>query len=68
MLVNIPLTEDERAAADDGQAALDSLLGQLSGVPAPAGPTPRQIGAPAFTALLPIVDVRQGLPRPQASP
>jgi integrase len=68
MLVNIPLTEDERAAADDGQAALDSLLDQLSDAPTPAGPTPSQIGAPAITALLPIIDVRQGPPRPQASP
>ena len=68
MLVNIPLTEDERAAVDDGQAALDSLLDQLSDVPTPAGPAPSQIGAPAIAALLPIVDVRQGPPRPQASP
>ena len=68
MLINIPLTEDERAAVDDGQAALDSLLDQLSDVPTPAGPAPSQIGAPAIAALLPIVDVRQGPPRPQTSP
>jgi hypothetical protein len=68
MLASIPLTEDERAAAGDGQAALDSFLDQLSDVPTPAGPAPSQIGAPAIAALLPIVDVRQGPPRPQASP
>jgi hypothetical protein len=47
MLANIPLTEDERAAVDDGQAALDSLLTRLVDVPTPAGPTPRQIDLPA---------------------
>ncbi|MET7897353.1 hypothetical protein [Streptomyces mirabilis] len=26
MLANIPLTDDERVAVDDGQAALDQLL------------------------------------------
>ncbi|MFD4511017.1 hypothetical protein [Streptomyces sp. NPDC058457] len=49
----IPLSEEERAAVDDGQAALD----QLADVPTPAGPTPREIGAPANATLLPILDV-----------
>lgn len=40
MLAAVPLTDDERAAVDDGQAALDRLLGQLADVPTPAGPTP----------------------------
>ncbi|MGW3028483.1 tyrosine-type recombinase/integrase [Streptomyces sp. NPDC001221] len=62
MLANIPLTDDERAAVDDGQAALDQLLERLTDVPTPAGPTPRQIGVPATATLLPIVDVRQGKP------
>ncbi|WP_293988521.1 hypothetical protein [Streptomyces sp.] len=57
MLANIPLTDDERAAVDDGQAALGQLLERLTDVPAPAGPTPRQIGTPATATLLPIVDV-----------
>jgi hypothetical protein len=35
MLAAIPLTEDERAAVDDGQFALDRLLGRLAGVPTP---------------------------------
>jgi hypothetical protein len=60
MLGAIPLTDDERAAVDDGQAALDKLLKHLADVPAPAGPTPRQIGAPAGAALLPVIQVRQG--------
>lgn len=63
MLANIPLTDDERAAVDDGQTALDQLLERLTDVPAPAGPTPRQIGVSATATLLPIVEVRQGLPR-----
>ncbi len=44
MLAAVPLTDDERAAVDDGQAALDKLLGQLADTPTPAGPTPRQLG------------------------
>ncbi|WP_220183334.1 hypothetical protein [Sphaerisporangium album] len=35
MLAAVPLTDDERAAVDDGQAALDRLLGQLADVPTP---------------------------------
>ncbi len=63
MLVAISLTDDERAAVDDGQAALDRLLDRLADVPTPAGPTPRQIGAPATATLLPVVGVRKGPPR-----
>ena len=47
MLASIPLTDEERAAVDDGQVALDRLLEQLADTPTPAGPTPRQIGIPA---------------------
>ncbi|CAN3985876.1 hypothetical protein KPATCC21470_8608 [Kitasatospora purpeofusca] len=57
MLVAIPLTYDERAAVDDGRAALDQLLARLADTPTPAGPTPRQIGVPATATLLPIVNV-----------
>ncbi|MEU3521342.1 tyrosine-type recombinase/integrase [Streptomyces sp. NPDC006654] len=60
MLANIPLTDDERVAVDDGQTALDQLLERLTDVPTPAGPTPRQLGAPATATLLPIVEVRNG--------
>ncbi|MFJ3520767.1 MULTISPECIES: hypothetical protein [unclassified Streptomyces] len=60
MLASMPLTDDERAAVDDGQAALDQLLERLTDVPTPAGPTPRQIGVPATATLLPIVDLKAG--------
>ena len=57
---SIPLTDDERAAVDDGQAALDRLLGRLADIPTPAGPAPRQVGVPETVTLLPVIDVRQG--------
>ena len=59
MLAAIPLTDDERAAVDDGHAALDALLERLADVPTPAGPTPREIGVPPTVTLLPIVAVNQ---------
>ncbi|MEV6592389.1 hypothetical protein [Streptomyces acidicola] len=51
MLATIPLTDEEQAAVDDGQAALDRLLERLADVRTPSGATPRQ--------LLPIIDVTQ---------
>jgi hypothetical protein len=57
MLASIPLTDDERATVDDKQAALESLLGRLADVPAPAGATPRQIGVPPAVTMLPIVEI-----------
>jgi len=62
MLASIPLTDEERAAVDDGQAALDSLLGRLADIPTPAGSTPRQLRASPAPTLLPIIEVRQGKP------
>ncbi|MFD0887622.1 tyrosine-type recombinase/integrase, partial [Streptosporangium algeriense] len=59
MLAAVPLTDDERAAVDDGQAALDRLLGQLADVPTPAGPTPRQISTPVQATLLPVIEINQ---------
>ncbi|MGI5290513.1 tyrosine-type recombinase/integrase [Nonomuraea polychroma] len=59
MLAAVPLTDDERAAVDDGQAALDRLLGQLADVSTPAGPTPRQISAPAQATLLPVIEINR---------
>ncbi len=41
MLVTVQLTDDERAAVEDGRAALTALVDQLHDVPSPAGPTPR---------------------------
>jgi hypothetical protein len=60
MLASIPLTEDERAAVDDGQSAMEALLALLTDIPTPAGPTPRELGLPATVTMLPIVEVRQG--------
>ncbi|MEU7405168.1 tyrosine-type recombinase/integrase [Streptomyces sp. NPDC044948] len=60
MAVSIPLTDDEQAAVEDGQAALDRLLDRLADTPTPAGPTPRDLDLPATARLLPLVDVRQG--------
>jgi hypothetical protein len=60
MLAAVPLTDDERAAVDDGQAALDKLLGQLADIPTPAGPTPRQLGHQA--AGLPLLQILPGPP------
>jgi integrase len=40
MLVEIPLTEDERAAVEDGGAAVDRLLERLAEVPTPGTPHP----------------------------
>jgi len=62
MVTAIPLTDDERAAVDDGQAALDRLLDRLADIPAPAGPTPRQLDLPQPVRLLPILEVRQRQP------
>jgi integrase len=55
MLMTIPLTDDERAAVDDGHAALDELTKRLADTPTPAGTTPHQIGIPPTATLLPIV-------------
>ena len=60
MLASVPLTDDEQAAVDEGQAALDHLLERLIGVATPDGATPRQIGVPATATLLPIITVNQG--------
>lgn len=54
MLVSIPLTDDERDAVDDGQAALDRLLERLADVATPSGPTPRELRAEPGR-LLPLI-------------
>ncbi len=45
MLVQIPLTDEERAAVDSDQDAVDHLLDRLTDTPTPAGPTPRDLDA-----------------------
>ena len=47
MLAQIPLTDDEQAAVQDGTAAVERLLDRLRDTPTPAGPTPRELAAPA---------------------
>ncbi|MFJ9953678.1 hypothetical protein [Kitasatospora sp. NPDC091207] len=60
MAAAIPLADDERAAVDDGQQALDRPLARLADTPTPAGPTPRELDVPATARLLPLVVLRQG--------
>jgi integrase len=43
MLVEIPLTDEERAAAEGDQAAVDRLIARLADVATPAGTSPREI-------------------------
>ena len=40
---DIPLTDEELAAVDEGIHAYESLLSRLADVPTPAGPTPREL-------------------------
>jgi hypothetical protein len=58
MIASVPLTDDERAAVDDGQAALETLVARLAHVPTPAGPTPSQLGLPPTVTLLPLVEIK----------
>ena len=44
MKQDIPLSEEEQAAVDDGLVALEQLCVKLADVPTPAGPTPRNLG------------------------
>ena len=60
MIATIPLTDDERAAVDDGHTAVIALLARLADAPTPAGPTPRELGTPATVTMLPIVQIRTG--------
>lgn len=43
LLQEIPLTEDERAAVEEGVTAFERLLTKLADVPTPSGLTPRQL-------------------------
>ena len=44
MLQAIPLTEEERAAVEDGIEAMEKLSAKLADVPTPSGQTPQQLG------------------------
>jgi integrase len=54
MLQEIPLTDDERAAVEDGVAAHERLLAKLMDVPTPAGPTPRELAGEPIIPLRPV--------------
>jgi hypothetical protein len=54
MLQEIPLTDDERAAVEEGVGAYDLLLTRLVDVPAPDGKTPRQIAG----QMIPLTVIR----------
>jgi hypothetical protein len=43
MLQEIPLRDEERAAVEDGLAAMEKLYKKLADVPAPDGSTPREL-------------------------
>jgi hypothetical protein len=51
MLAQIPLTDDERAAVEDGATAVDHLIERLHDVPTSAGPTPRELSKSTFIPL-----------------
>jgi hypothetical protein len=57
MKQEVPLTEDETAAVDDGLEALERLTVQLTDVPTPAGPTPRELERGA--SFVPLTDLRE---------
>ena len=51
MRQEIPLSEAELAALDDGVSALESLLSRLADVPTPAGQTPLQLRADSLVQI-----------------
>jgi len=51
MRQEIPLTDAERAAVDDGLAAMEKLLAHLADVPTPAGPTPCELKTSGLVRL-----------------
>lgn len=61
MLLEIPLTDDERAAVEDGASAVERLLDRLSDVPTPAGPTPQELTHQLHE--LPVIDLPTGRDR-----
>jgi hypothetical protein len=55
MLAQIPLTDDERDAVEEGAAAVERLIERLTDVPTPAGLTPRQLTQSG--AFIPLADL-----------
>ncbi len=64
MLQMIPLTEDERAAVEDGVTALEKLCQQLLNVPTPSGLTPHQLGTENKTlTFIPVEEILKKEPK-----
>jgi integrase len=61
MLQEIPLSEEERAAVEDGIEAMEKLCQRLVDVPTPAGPTPKQLetGKRESKTVIPLEQVRR---------
>ena len=51
MRQEIPLTEAEVAAVEDGVSALESLLSRLANIPTPSGKTPLQLREESFVQI-----------------
>lgn len=56
MMQEIPLTDDECAAVEDGLQAVERLMQKLVDVPTPSGQTPRQLHP--GTGFIPLDAVR----------
>jgi integrase len=61
MLTAIPLTDGERAAVEEGAAAVERLLDHLADLPTPAGPTARDIRAsqPPLLTITPLANHKE---------
>lgn len=57
----IPLSEEERAAVEDGIEAMEKLYERLGDVPTPAGPTPNQLltGSQETKTIIPLEKIRR---------
>ncbi len=58
MKQEIPLTDEEVAAVDDGILLMEKLCQKLDDVPTPAGPTPRDLRSKRIREL-PILAIHQ---------
>lgn len=61
LLQEIPLSEEERAAVEDGIEATGKLCEQLADVPTPTGPTPNQLltGLQKTQTIIPLAKVQR---------
>jgi len=57
MAAAIPLTEDERAAVEDGQAAVDRLLRRLQDIPTPGAVSFPVALRPRTLTTLPVTEI-----------